>query len=49
MKHKKNRGIERLKSRYGWYFISTWLVGVVLFFAVPVLQSLRFCLCAIKK
>ena len=39
MKKKKYRGIEQLKSRYGWLFISTWLVGVILFFAIPVIQS----------
>ena len=31
MKKKKYRGIEQLKSRYGWLFISTWLVGVIAF------------------
>lgn len=40
MKNKKKmRGIEHIKSSYGWLFISTWLIGVVLFFLVPVIQS----------
>ena len=42
MKKKKYRGIEQLKSRYGWLFISTWLIGVVLFFAIPVIQSVIY-------
>ncbi len=39
---KKMRGIEQIKSRYGWFFISSWLVGVVLFFAIPVIQSIIY-------
>lgn len=42
MKKKKYRGIEQIKSRYGWLFISTWLIGVVLFFAIPAIQSLIY-------
>ena len=39
---KKYRGIEEIKSRYGWLFISTWLIGVILFFAIPVIQSVIY-------
>lgn len=39
---KKMKGIEHIKSRYGWYFISSWLVGVILFFAIPVIQSIIY-------
>lgn len=39
---KKTGGIEQIKSRYGWLFISTWLIGVVLFFAIPVIQSIIY-------
>lgn len=42
MKKKKYRGIEQIKARYGWFFISSWLVGVVLFFAIPVVQSIIY-------
>lgn len=42
MKKKKYRGIEQLKARYGWFFISSWVVGVVLFFAIPVIQSIIY-------
>ena len=39
---KRTGGIEQIKSRYGWLFISSWLVGVVLFFAIPVIQSIIY-------
>lgn len=39
---KKKGGIEQIKSRYGWLFISTWLIGVVLFFLVPIIQSIIY-------
>ena len=39
---KKKGGIEQIKSRYGWLFISTWLIGVVLFFLVPIIQSVIY-------
>lgn len=42
MKKKKYKGIEQLKARYGWFFISSWVVGVVLFFAIPVIQSIIY-------
>ena len=42
MKKKKYRGIEQLKARYGWYFILSWVIGVVLFFSVPVIQSIIY-------
>lgn len=41
---KKNRGIEQIKSRYGWYFVLPWTIGFILFFAVPVFQSLWYSL-----
>lgn len=42
MKKKKYRGIEQIKARYGWLFVSSWVVGVVLFFAIPVIQSIIY-------
>lgn len=42
VKKKKMKSIEHIKSRYGWLFISTWLVGVVLFFAIPAIQSIIY-------
>lgn len=41
-KKRRTGGIEQIKSRYGWLFISTWLIGVVLFFAIPIIQSIIY-------
>lgn len=42
MKMKKNRGIEELKSRYGIMFISPWILGIIVFFLMPIIQSIRY-------
>ena len=44
MRKNKHRGIENLKSRYGLMFIAPWFLGFVLFFAIPVFQSVWFSL-----
>ena len=44
MRKNKHRGIEDLKSRYGLMFIAPWVLGFVLFFAIPVFQSVWFSL-----
>lgn len=41
-KPKKIRGIEQVKSGYGYKFITPWLIGQVLFFIVPILNSIRY-------
>ena len=41
-KLKKSRGIEELKSRWGFMFILPWLIGLVMFFFIPIAQSLIF-------
>ena len=46
-KIKKSAGIETLKARYGLGFISPWIVGMVLFFIVPIFQSIYFCFASI--
>ncbi len=42
MKKRKNRGIEDLKSRYGLMFITPWLIGMIMFFIVPLMQSVVY-------
>ena len=39
---KKHRSIEQLKSRYGYMFTLHWAIGFILFFAIPIFQSLRY-------
>ncbi len=39
---KKSRGIESLKSRYGLMFIMPWIIGLIIFFFIPIIQSLLY-------
>lgn len=39
---KKRKGIESLKSQYGVMFISHWVIGMLLFFIFPILQSVYY-------
>lgn len=41
-KTKKNRGIVELKSRYGYLFTTHWIIGIIIFFAFPLIQSIIF-------
>ena len=34
---------ERRKSLYGYGFISVWLVGTVLWFLIPLIESIGYC------
>lgn len=42
MKLKKNVGIETLKSRYAYIFVTPWIIGLLWFFVFPLLQSVLF-------
>lgn len=39
---KKYKSIEQLKSRYGLMFVSPWIIGFIIFFAYPVIQSVWY-------
>lgn len=41
-KQKKNRGIVELKSRYGMMFVLPWTIGIILFFIIPLIQSIWY-------
>ena len=41
-KLKKSRGIEELKARWGFMFILPWLVGLIVFFFIPIVQSIIY-------
>ncbi len=45
MRKNKIRGIESRKSRYGWMFISPWVIGFLLFFFVPLIKSIWYSFC----
>ena len=42
MKLRKNVGIETLKSRYAYIFVTPWIIGLLWFFVFPLLQSVLF-------
>lgn len=42
MKRKKKGGIEALKSRYGYLFLSPWIFGVIVFVLVPLGTSFYY-------
>lgn len=41
-KKKRYKSIEQLKSRYGYLFTSLWIIGFIVFFAYPIIQSLWY-------
>lgn len=41
------RGIEALKERYGWTCVSIWVFGLVVFFIIPIFQSIFFTFCKV--
>lgn len=45
---KKLQGIERIKSRYGMLFVLPWVIGLALFFFLPLAQSIWFSFADIK-
>ena len=46
---KKNKfvTIETIKSKYGMMFVTPWLIGMIIFFIVPIAQTLWFSLCEV--
>lgn len=43
-----SRGIVALKERYGWICVSPWVVGLVIFFVIPIFQSIYYTFCDVK-
>lgn len=46
-KLKRARGIEKLKSRYGLMFILPWIIGLIVFFLIPIFQSIFYSFCKV--
>lgn len=42
MRNKKVAGVERLKVRYGRMFVLPWTIGLILFFIVPLVESIAY-------
>jgi len=47
-KLRKSRGIEELKSRYGLMFILPWIIGLIIFFFIPIVQSIYYSFCSVS-
>ena len=45
MKGNKGGGLEKQKTRWAWLFIAPWIVGITVFFAVPMAQSVIYSFC----
>lgn len=42
---KKHVGVERLKSRYGLAFVTPFIVGLIVFFVIPLFKSVQYTFC----
>lgn len=42
MKRKKNKGLESLRARHGYLFVSHWMLGLLLFFVIPTISSIIY-------
>lgn len=42
------RGIETIKERYGWICVSPWVVGLIIFFIIPIFQSFIYTFCRVS-
>ena len=45
MKSNKGGGLEKQKARWAWLFVAPWIVGITVFFAVPMAQSVIYSFC----
>lgn len=39
---KKAKSLEAARSRYGYQFVAHWVVGLILFFIIPIVDSIRY-------
>jgi ABC-type sugar transport system permease subunit len=42
VKSKKILSYEKKRQKYGWLFISPWLIGLLIFFCRPIISSLKY-------
>ncbi len=45
---RKKKGVEALKSRYGRLFVLPWEIGLILFFAIPLISSIIYSFCDVS-
>lgn len=41
-KKKKSKGLDAVKARYGYIFVAHWIFGLIVFFAFPLISSVRY-------
>jgi len=41
-KKKRSKGIEAVRNRYGYTFVGHWIIGLIMFFLVPVVSSVIY-------
>lgn len=44
----RKKGVAALRSRYGYVFIAPWILGMLLFFIIPIVQSIVFSFSSVK-
>lgn len=42
MSKKKAIGIDRIKARSGYIFLAPWIIGIAIFFIIPIIQSILY-------
>lgn len=42
------RGIDAIKSRYGMICVAPWVLGLIVFFVIPIFQSFYYTFCDVK-
>jgi ABC-type sugar transport system permease subunit len=42
VKKKKAIGLDKIKARYGYIFLAPWIIGMAIFFIVPIFQSMIY-------
>lgn len=45
MKKRKAKGIEAMKIRYAYYFVTPWIIGLILFVVIPLVTSFYYGFC----
>ena len=45
---RKKRGVEALRSHYGRMFVLPWVIGLLLFFVVPLASSIIYSFCRVN-
>lgn len=44
---KRKKGLESIRARYGYTFVFPWIIGLILFFIIPVCSSICYAFCMV--